>query len=86
MPPSLDGLTSCTRYASRLEVAQAGELVATGRIRPVVSDVRTLARVDESVPPLWLPVVELVSALPSQPLASEMRFMSPVRRVSTVRK
>src|SRR5207247_10036774 len=36
-----------SRYASRLEVAQAGELVATGRIRPVVSDVRTLARVDE---------------------------------------
>ena len=41
---------------------------------------------DVSVPPVWLPVVAPVSALPSQPEASEMRLRSPVRRESMVRK
>jgi propanol-preferring alcohol dehydrogenase len=36
-----------SRYASRWEVSRAAELVAQGRIRPVVSAVTTLARVGE---------------------------------------
>ena len=36
-----------SRYASRWEVAQAGRLVAAGRIRPVISEVVPLARVTE---------------------------------------
>ncbi|HET7342803.1 MAG TPA: alcohol dehydrogenase catalytic domain-containing protein [Methylomirabilota bacterium] len=36
-----------SRYASRWELARAGELVATGRIRPVVSAVVPLERVGE---------------------------------------
>ena len=35
-----------SRYASRLELAQAAELVAAGRIRPIVSEVSTLAEVE----------------------------------------
>jgi D-arabinose 1-dehydrogenase-like Zn-dependent alcohol dehydrogenase len=36
-----------SRYCSRWEMARAGELVADGRIRPVVSEVVPLERVDE---------------------------------------
>ena len=36
-----------SRYASRWEMARAGELVAEGRIRPVVSEVVALERVPE---------------------------------------
>jgi propanol-preferring alcohol dehydrogenase len=36
-----------SRYASRLELAQAAELVAARRIRPIVSEVSTLAGVEQ---------------------------------------
>ena len=35
-----------SRYASKWEVLQAAELVASGRIRPVISDVRRLEEVE----------------------------------------